>query len=380
MSPRSVAALLAFALAASSPAVAQKHTTRKARALRSQLQSLGSRIRETRSELRQARRSEEAIAEDLDAIETRLRDTRRRLSDARDRLERTRAEQQRVRRALAESQAELEEQERRLADRLVANFRQGPVRYVSVLLGARTMGEFVGRAQFVRSVVRHDALLIARIAASREKVLTWKAQVDAKARQAVADARTLAGRQAEEAGVMQLRRDLLAEARQKRAEIEQLLADQEAGSREITRRLQEMERTPEGRARSRVRFSGGFVRPASGGIRSGYGMRFHPILKRSRMHTGVDIAGGQGDPIFAAASGVVVYAGRMSGYGNAVVVDHGGGVSTLYAHCSALLVRDGQSVSQGQTIARIGATGLATGPHLHFEVRRNGNPVDPGSL
>jgi murein DD-endopeptidase MepM/ murein hydrolase activator NlpD len=107
----------------------------------------------------------------------------------------------------------------------------------------------------------------------------------------------------------------------------------------------------------------------------------HPILGVRRMHTGVDIAAGSGTPIHAAGGGVVVYAARLGGYGNCVIVDHGGGLATLYGHCSSIAVGAGQRVSQGQVIAYVGATGLATGPHLHFEVRRNGTPVNPlGSL
>jgi murein DD-endopeptidase MepM/ murein hydrolase activator NlpD len=96
-----------------------------------------------------------------------------------------------------------------------------------------------------------------------------------------------------------------------------------------------------------------------------------------RMHEGIDIGVGYGTPIVAAASGTVIYAGWMGGYGNLVIVDHGGGIATAYGHNSSILVGYGSSVSQGQTIALSGSTGNSTGPHVHFEVRVNGSPVDP---
>jgi murein DD-endopeptidase MepM/ murein hydrolase activator NlpD len=119
------------------------------------------------------------------------------------------------------------------------------------------------------------------------------------------------------------------------------------------------------------------ARPVPGAIVSGFGMRYHPILHYSRMHTGVDMHASAGTPIHACRGGVVIIAGSQGGYGNAVVIDHGGGMGTLYAHQSRIAVHEGQTVSAGQTIGFVGSTGLATGPHLHFEVRLSGNPVDP---
>jgi murein DD-endopeptidase MepM/ murein hydrolase activator NlpD len=112
----------------------------------------------------------------------------------------------------------------------------------------------------------------------------------------------------------------------------------------------------------------------------GFGMRVHPVLRVYRMHPGVDIAGDVGTPIYAAADGVVRYAGRTEGgYGIVVDISHGYGYSTLYGHCSSVLVRPGRTVKRGEIIALAGRTGLVSGPHLHYEVRRNGmklNPVD----
>jgi len=132
--------------------------------------------------------------------------------------------------------------------------------------------------------------------------------------------------------------------------------------------------------------SGGWVWPvAMSGtyVSSPYGYRYHPITGAYRMHTGIDISAGgiHGKPIVASKAGTVIYTnyGYGGGYGNYVIVDHGGGYTTLYAHCNSLAVSNGQRVSQGQTIAYVGTTGASTGPHLHFEVRINGNHTNPSN-
>ncbi|MEM8604152.1 MAG: peptidoglycan DD-metalloendopeptidase family protein, partial [Cyanobacteria bacterium P01_H01_bin.121] len=117
--------------------------------------------------------------------------------------------------------------------------------------------------------------------------------------------------------------------------------------------------------------------PVYGPISSVYGWREHPILGTSRLHAGIDFAVDYGTPITAAAPGEVIFAGWYGGYGNAVIIDHGGGITTLYAHASDLSVQEGDRVSAGLTVASVGSTGFSTGPHLHFEVRENGEPVDP---
>lgn len=115
----------------------------------------------------------------------------------------------------------------------------------------------------------------------------------------------------------------------------------------------------------------GLIWPVRGPVTSGYGYRW------GRLHAGIDIGAGTGTPIRAAKGGVVTYAGTMSGYGNVVIISHGGGFSTLYAHQSRIGTSDGAEVGQGQVIGYVGSTGRSTGPHLHFETRVNGNPQDP---
>jgi len=119
------------------------------------------------------------------------------------------------------------------------------------------------------------------------------------------------------------------------------------------------------------------VRPVPGAITSGFGMRLHPILGYARLHAGVDMRAGYGQEIKAGASGRVIMAGTRGGYGNTVIIDHGGGMTTLYAHQSSFAVSYNDQVEAGEIIGYVGSTGLSTGPHLHFEVRINGTPVDP---
>ncbi|CAB4951464.1 unannotated protein [freshwater metagenome] len=160
----------------------------------------------------------------------------------------------------------------------------------------------------------------------------------------------------------------LAKIRSRKAEFTRQLAVLQAESDRIAASL---------RGRNTGSRPGRMVRPADGAISSTFGTRVHPIFGDTRMHSGIDFASGMGAPVRAAASGVVVSASYQTGYGNAVLINHGGGVATLYAHLSAFNVQVGQTVTASMRIASVGSTGYATGPHLHFEVRVNGVPVDP---
>lgn len=120
-----------------------------------------------------------------------------------------------------------------------------------------------------------------------------------------------------------------------------------------------------------------FVSPHKGKVSSKFGLRRHPIWGGKRLHSGIDFAGDSGSPIFAADSGTVILAQWYGGYGKTVVIDHGGGMTTLYGHLSAFNVTEGQPVKQGSAIAEVGSTGFSNGPHLHFEIRKEGQPIDP---
>jgi murein DD-endopeptidase MepM/ murein hydrolase activator NlpD len=125
--------------------------------------------------------------------------------------------------------------------------------------------------------------------------------------------------------------------------------------------------------------TGQLMYPTIGPVTSNFGWRTHPILGTERFHSGIDFGADYGSLIYASEQGRVIYADWYGGYGNAVIVDHGNGMTTLYAHCSDLYVKDGDIVAKGQPIASVGSTGFSTGPHLHFELRANGEPIDPAA-
>ena len=165
-------------------------------------------------------------------------------------------------------------------------------------------------------------------------------------------------------------RALAALTQRERAELAEIEALERA-SAELAARIraaQAVARTP---PTPSAPSSAGFVWPVPGPVTSPYGMRW------GRMHEGIDIAAPMGAPVRAAAAGQVIYAGWMGGYGNLVVIDHGGGLATAYAHLSSIAVSLGQAVSQGDLVGAVGSTGHSFGPHLHFEVRVNGAAVDP---
>lgn len=119
------------------------------------------------------------------------------------------------------------------------------------------------------------------------------------------------------------------------------------------------------------------IRPAAGRINSSYGYRIDPFTRRSAFHSGIDIDGKRNDPIYATAAGLIVETGRTSELGNYIIIDHSLGIRTLYAHLNEILVDEQARVDKGELIGRMGSTGRSTGPHLHYEVHKNGVPVDP---
>jgi murein DD-endopeptidase MepM/ murein hydrolase activator NlpD len=288
-------------------------------------------------------------------------------------------------RDFATAQAGVEDTRRKAGELARAIYMTGPGGFAAVLFASGSPADLAARATYVHALLadgtgRVRAATDARAdLASRAGVLAARrtdlARRDATARDALARVETLVSAarvaQADVAAQLTLRRHALAAAERERAADQaryRALVAESARLAEIVRRAS----TGTGRVGR-----GGLLWPTPGPVTSPFGWRMHPIYHVMRFHPGIDIGAPTGQPIVAALAGVVVSAGPMGTYGNIVVIDHGNGFATAYAHQSRILVRAGQHVARGERIGLVGSTGASTGPHLHFETRVNGTPVNP---
>ncbi|MDR7481390.1 MAG: peptidoglycan DD-metalloendopeptidase family protein [Armatimonadota bacterium] len=326
-----------------------------------------------RHRLQVARRRERRLADEVQHLDRAREATEARL----DRLEaeRRRAEVRAAAAAAAVARAEMGLARRRalLGSRLRDLHRYGRAGYLDVVLGAATFSEFVTRARVVGAVVRTDARFIAGYQHDRDRAEALRAQLEAEQARLAALMEETRQRRRLLTEQIEAKRRVLESVAQERAAVERVVEDLRRESAELEALIRRLQAG--GPSRMAV---GAFIWPLRGAITSRFGFRRHPIFRARLFHQGVDIAAPYGAPVRAAGDGTVLFAGWYGGYGKLVVLDHGDGLSTLYGHLSAILVAPGAPVTRGQILGRVGSTGYSTGPHLHFEFRRNGRPVDPG--
>jgi murein DD-endopeptidase MepM/ murein hydrolase activator NlpD len=329
-----------------------------------------------RSGLRTSRAGARKAKLDMAEVDRRLNTIQREMDRTAERLERSVAELDDA--IVAQSRAALEVALRRdqLCARLRTIYKQGESRFISVLAGTESVGDLASRSYILRRIAKKDREIADSFLRAQQQLAERRA---AQARLVARIRAAMLAQTREENALQQALEDkaeAYREAMKQVAYHETLYAAENAATEQIQAELARYHATT-GTANPVTPWTGVYRKPVEGPITSGYGMRMHPILGERRMHTGIDIGAPYGTPIKAAAAGRVIRADYYSGYGNCVILDHGGGMTTLYAHCSAILVSVGQDVEQGHVIARVGATGLATGPHLHFEIRQGGKPIKP---
>jgi murein DD-endopeptidase MepM/ murein hydrolase activator NlpD len=316
----------------------------------------------------------EKVRSNLDKINDKLGTTQKQIGMVQNQLSLTQNQLQQL-------QNQIVRRKSVLGKRLSAIYKYGYQSYLEALFQARDYGEFVSRFEMVGRYVRADLSVLKNIQEEQNEVAKKQEEI-AKQHQELEQQKNAYSQLQVTAKTEHSR--WLSRVQDQQRELSMIQNDRRSLEKALDE-LEDLSRSMESQIRGMQNKNktalgtGQYVWPTRGRITSYFGYRIHPILRTRRYHSGIDIAAPYGQPIVAADSGVVIFAATNGGYGKMIAIDHGNSISTVYAHCSTLLVTVGQNVTKGQLIAKIGSTGLSTGPHCHFEVRKNGVPVDPTS-
>lgn len=272
-----------------------------------------------------------------------------------------------------EKQAELDGRQDTLRKRVRSIYEEGEMSYFEVLLQSTDISDFISRMEYLSYLVDNDQKILTDIKIQKDQLYEKKEQLVAKKDEAEKlKSQAIAAKNYLDSSKGQ-KEVALAENKKYQDDLLVQIEKMEKDSKALEATIRELQKKNNGIIGS----VGVWPTPGYWYITSAYGYRTHPITRKYTLHSGVDIGAPNRAKIISAGAGVVIYSGWYGAYGNAVIIDHGNGLSTLYGHMSSRAVANGRAVVAGQTIGYVGSTGWSTGPHLHFEVRKNGTPTSP---
>ncbi len=276
---------------------------------------------------------------------------------------------------LASLKEKYAKQKKALEARLVAMYKFGNASYLDVLLNSKSLSQFLSNYYYLTIITKTDTNLLKSVEEKRDSIQTLANNLETKKNVLMVSRETR-----EKTQIALSNMKIIKDKRVTELNEQDLALHQEIENYRQQIQSVELEIKKLALANVGEKYVGGVMAwpvPGYTTITSQYGMRTHPITGVYKLHTGTDISAPIGATFVAANDGIVVKAEYNTAYGNMVMIDHGGGISTLYAHGSEILVSVGQTVFQGTAVLKVGSTGYSTGPHAHFEVRVNGNPVQP---
>jgi murein DD-endopeptidase MepM/ murein hydrolase activator NlpD len=346
----------------------------------------------TQDALEDVELKQQDVSIQLEKLDKQLEQKQAELDKANADLDETKKQLEETEKALEQAIKEAEHQQQLLDSRVRAMYMNDQCSILEMILSAQSVSDLIMRVEMAAKITQCDNDLLTQmrklqddIAQKKQAIEEQKLHIEQQKQLIVEEKKGIESKRAE-------KNKLLADLEQQKGSYEKALNEMEAQSKELEAVIRKLQAEEEARRKAQAQKNSGsssrggsivatgrFTWPVPGysRISSSFGYRVHPVLGVGKLHTGTDIAAPSGANVVAADGGVVIQSGWLGAYGKAVIIDHGNGISTLYGHNSSLLVSAGQEVSQGQVIARVGMTGLATGPHSHFEVRINGTPTNP---
>ncbi len=346
----------------------------------STLSEINDKIKEAKSQLEEGKEEQNDLLSQIDDLNAKMEEVESEIAELDGQIDEKTAQIDTKQAELDSTQAELDQQNAALSERLRVMYKSGETGIMEVILGSSDIVEMISNIHMVQTIYDYDMEVLDNIQKQYQVLDRQKTEL-----QSMKD--DLESSRAEKQTYEdELNADL--------SELEELEAkvasDNEALEAQIDKLNREANALTAEMQRGAIQSSSSATSTYSGGIflwpvpnyariSSYFGYRMHPILGYTKFHSGLDIAASSGTPILAANGGTVIFSGTRNGYGKTIMIDHGGGLVTLYGHCSSLLVGTGTTVSRGQTVALVGSTGQSTGPHCHFEVRKDGTAVNPQS-
>lgn len=336
------------------------------------------RIRKAERQLEEGKTKQKNLAEQVGDISSQMDDIQNEISGLDTEIEEKQREIETAEEVLKKKTEEIGVQDEALNTRLRAMYKSGDTGMLEVLMGSSDIAELLSNIGMIQKIYSNDVRILTdlktqynQVSAEKEILVGLQEELSRSQREKQENEQELSDK------LKELEK-LEEEVKKDNEALESQLDELNEQSEKITEELRQQELAASSSSDSS--YTGGTMLwpvPNYSRISSKYGYRFHPILHVNKMHTGIDISAASGESILAAADGTVILSAVKGGYGNCVMIDHGGGIVTLYGHCSRLLVSKGQHASRGDQIALVGSTGLSTGPHCHFEVRVNGATTEP---
>lgn len=369
--------ILAFVICSFSvfSCVRAEETENETGGLESQRDELQNQIDEASGNLEDVQNELSENLQQVQKLDERIATSQQELDELNNKISELQKTTEEVESNLNEVQEKYDRQKELLDNSLIAIYESSDTKYLDVILSSKSISEFLSNYFLVTELASYEMDLLNEMEAKKEEIETSKKKLEENQKQ-LAEIKT---NQTKTAKVLEntktVRENFIAKLSDEEKEIQTKIDEYNTRFNEINAEILAL--AMEG---IDTKYIGGELAwpvPGYTRISSKYGMRTHPITGVYKLHTGVDISAPMGANFIAANDGIVTKAGYNSAYGNMVIIDHGGGVSTLYAHGSEILVQVGQVVKRGDAVLKVGSTGYSTGPHAHFEVRLNGVVTDP---
>ncbi|MBR1969310.1 MAG: peptidoglycan DD-metalloendopeptidase family protein [Clostridia bacterium] len=346
----------------------------------------------SQSQLNDAKKKTDDAKKDVDAAEAKYSDAIKEFNALDNEISRTEDEIIFIENEIQQAEKDLELKEKELEKaekefneyqsdfltRAQVMYENGDVAYIEIIFGAKSFSDFIERIELISQMMQYDNEVLDKLEEAKQIIIKAKQEIEDIIERQNKNKENLLARKSTLEKNLAKKQALVDSLSQ---DVEKYKAIYESAER-AEQALINSNKNALSYSSNPVKYTGGkflWPVPSSSRITSQYGYRIHPVYKTKKFHSGIDIGAGYGVDILASADGTVTLAATNGGYGKCVIVNHGSGITTLYAHNSSLLVSQGEKVTKGQVIAKAGSTGVSTGPHLHFEVRVNGataNPLD----